>query len=202
MNKPLLTGSYRHRAPNPTNHRPTPLPDPKPPTLGCMKAPPPQPPTKQCRTCGRVLQTIRNARTNELTYTHPPSDRTVSTPDGVLDIEPHEPDPIPLTHDARLRCDFCSDAKPTWRHHPTGPINLASKFEDPDGPQHWSADDWLACETCHRLIETNQWNGVTRRALNMMKARTADPKVLAGIEDQLRTTYRALRKLLTHSSPL
>ena len=53
-------------------------------------------------------------------------------------------------------CDFCSSPAPAWRYP-------AVSFHDSFGSR--SVEDWLACETCHRMIAAGDRNGLARRSL-------------------------------------
>ena len=56
----------------------------------------------------------------------------------------------------QLICDFCSAEIPVWQYP-------AESFFDQHGSQ--SVSDWLACETCHGLIEAGNRDGLAARVL-------------------------------------
>lgn len=60
-------------------------------------------------------------------------------------------------------CDFCSSAEPVWRYH-ARPAQIGSF----PGAAVISRDDWLACEECAALIETESVEDLMDRAIAAM----------------------------------
>lgn len=60
------------------------------------------------------------------------------------------------------KCDFCSERPVQWQYP-------CRTFEVPDPPmvplpiRGRSVGAWAACQTCHDLIEDNNWRGMLRR---------------------------------------
>ncbi len=61
-------------------------------------------------------------------------------------------------------CDFCSSPAPAWRYP-------ADTFHDLFGSR--SVEDWLACEACHRLIQSGDRSALARRSLDAPGVRMA-----------------------------
>jgi len=55
-----------------------------------------------------------------------------------------------------LICDFCSSEAPSWCYP-------ADSFLDEHGSR--SVSDWMACETCHELIESGNRDALAARVL-------------------------------------
>jgi hypothetical protein len=66
-------------------------------------------------------------------------------------------------------CDFCSDPDVAWRYPAKSFIAYA--VGDIVGQ---SVGDWAACDTCHRLIETGDCNGLLERTLRTLFTRNPD----------------------------
>ena len=60
-----------------------------------------------------------------------------------------------------LRCDFCSVPDPAWRYPARSFVaycaaNIAGE----------SVGDWAACDECHALIESEDWERLAQRSLD------------------------------------
>lgn len=107
-----------------------------------------------CRTCRRPLDAYQRVDQDgtiiDFHWIHPAIDDTR----GVN----HEPDPVRLNDtggELVTVCDFCTAPHPTWIY-PCTSFTL--------GP-YGSVGNWGACTTCHQLIQRNNWNRITYRAL-------------------------------------
>lgn len=108
--------------------------------------------------------------------------------------DPDDHEPVPVTPDAdwRGRCDFCNEDDPMWMI-PARDFSLPEAF----GPlSPGSLGNWSACETCKRLIESDQWNRLVTRAIESV-ARTHHVPPGALDPAPLRQLYRLLRKNIT-----
>lgn len=129
-----------------------------------------------CGVCGRVLD-----HRDDVGFVHTVGDTGAD----------HEPVPVPMEQAlvVAVRCDFCYVDHPAW-------VIPAREFEAMPG--HMSAGDWAACDECARLIESNQWSALIRRAAESWQRRHGEPMaapVLAGLP----RLYRLLRKNITGS---
>lgn len=94
----------------------------------------------------------------------------------------HDPVPVrasEVENEAVIVCDFCSGRDVEWRY-PTSTFVISA--------DHGSADDWLACDLCHRLIEAGRWRQLANRALDAIGVpdivrRQARPKIM-GLHEQ------------------
>lgn len=57
-----------------------------------------------------------------------------------------------------MKCDFCSSPAPRWRYP-------ASDFDAPDPMDAESVGEWLACDTCHGLVEAGDNGALVERSL-------------------------------------
>lgn len=126
--------------------------------------------------CGRVLD-----HRDDIGFVHTVGDAGAD----------HDPMPIPMAEALVVagRCDFCYEDYPAW-------VIPAREFEVLPG--HMSTGDWAACDACVRLIETNQWSTLQRRAAQSWLDRHGEPMappVFAGLP----RLYRLLRKNITGS---
>jgi hypothetical protein len=127
-----------------------------------------------CAVCGRVLD-----HRDDVGFVHTVGDAGAD----------HDPIPVPVDQALVVagRCDFCYADYPEW-------VIPAREFEALPG--HMSSGDWAACEACARLIESNQWSALQRRAAQSWLQRHGEPMaplVLAGLP----RLYRLLRKNIT-----
>ena len=83
-------------------------------------------------------------------------------------------------------CDFCSLPAPAWRY----PV-LDIDHRAPDGRVLFtSVGDWLACDPCHMLIETNSMPELAQRAIdrwnliNYPKTTQLGKAVVAGFHER------------------
>ena len=74
-------------------------------------------------------------------------------------------------------CDFCSLPDPIWEYP-------AESFVDAFGSQ--SVSDWMACDTCHGLIEAGNRDGLATRAL-------LTPTAIAGLKTGMLKRKFAIR---------
>ena len=126
-----------------------------------------------CEICGRVLDYEEGVG-----YLHTAGDSAAG----------HEPMPVPQSQALVVagRCDFCYADHPAW-------VVPARDFEVLPG--HVSNGDWAACSDCGRLIETDQWSALTRRARRgweQIHGPMPDHQ-----SDALPRLYRLLRKNIT-----
>lgn len=86
-------------------------------------------------------------------------------------------------------CDFCGETPIAWEYPTHSPTT------------HWH-DPWMACQTCHTLIEGDDWERLLVRTLqhrqcrsnaytfdhdpDKRKPKTADPDVVWAIQDLFR----------------
>jgi hypothetical protein len=71
-------------------------------------------------------------------------------------------------------CDFCGSPKPTWEY--PAESFLVKMVVESDSIKGNSVGSWLACEDCHRVIETGSREDLVRRA-------ALNPCVKSGIVD-------------------
>jgi hypothetical protein len=96
-------------------------------------------------------------------------------------IPPHQPVPRPRpgNHaDVMGVCDFCTEPDPAWIY-PCESYHtmLGTKFEI-DGwksESYGSVGDWGACDTCHNMIETGNWDAMVERNLKAQPERQVEP---------------------------
>jgi hypothetical protein len=69
-------------------------------------------------------------------------------------------DPKPETA-RRLLCDFCAKQPASYRY----PTDHAGMVALGDAMVVLPGSDWLACPACHRLVEAEQWDTLSERAL-------------------------------------
>lgn len=92
-------------------------------------------------------------------------------------------------------CDFCSERPVKWRY-PAIDIKPAESISLPELKQS-SIGDWAACQTCHDLIEAENWPDLARRSAQSVVMST--PKLapvylgLVAMSRALHTEFRAAR---------
>lgn len=129
-----------------------------------------------CGVCGRVLD-----HREGVGFEHSVGDRA---------SEDHEPVPVPQSQALVVhgRCDFCYVDNPGW-------VVPAEDFEVMPGQM--SGGNWAACDDCARLIESNQWSALVRRARTGWEARHGP--MPAPVSESLPRLYRLLRRHITGS---
>lgn len=134
-------------------------------------------PIHVCRTCGRVLDYEEGVG-----YDHSLGEQR---------LVDHPADPVPQSEAVATvgRCDFCFADFPEW-------LVPARDFEVMPG--HMSDGDWSACAECVRLIESNQWARLLRRARQSWERRHEEVMPPA-MEAGLARMYRLLRKHISGS---
>lgn len=129
-----------------------------------------------CGVCGRVLD-----HRDDIGFVHTVGDAAAD----------HDPMPVPMDEALVVagRCDFCYADYPEW-------VIPAREFEALPG--HMSSGDWAACEECIRLIDSNQWSALQRRAAQSWLSRHGEP-MAAPVLANLPRLYRLLRSNITGS---
>jgi len=89
-------------------------------------------------------------------------------------------------------CDFCTAPDPVWRYY--AETYVVERL------QVRSLSEWLACDECAKLIETNQWNRLAKRSLQYCP----HAKLLiaiAGHEQALAEVVSLHREFNAHRTP-
>ena len=73
-----------------------------------------------------------------------------------------------------MKCDFCSSPKVTWRYP-------ARDFMAPNLMASESVGEWLACDTCHDLIERGERGALCERSMAIVQPVIADPEMIAEV---------------------
>lgn len=134
---------------------------------------------KVCAVCGRVL-----SYWSERGWFH-------AAPELLADDHPA----VPVDHtDVPFigRCDFCQADRP-------GFVIPCKPFALNVLPGHGSSADWAACDTCARLVDTNQWSAVLRRARIAYQHVSGAP-MLHDVEATVRLLYAQVRRNVTGPS--
>lgn len=146
-----------------------------------------EPEKHSCAVCARVLHSFIPEGGGEPRWVHAEMD-WVDHP-----AVPVAPDEVHTAY----RCDFCSADNPPWML-PTRPF-ASGEFDLPGTTiDTASGENFACCDTCARLIETNQWNGLVRRVARIMAEKHYLEEVRTEvIEPGLKDFYRKLRKNIT-----
>lgn len=143
-------------------------------------------PDKVCGVCGRYLDGYQSSPGGPVDYRHTGWD---ASREGADDHPPVPVDPSELP--GRPRCDFChadlTPEVPGW----IVPVALFGT-----GQNAQSNPDWLACDDCVRLVETDQWSALVRRAVQAWEERHA-ASAPSGVSTQIGRLYRQVRKNMT-----
>lgn len=130
-----------------------------------------------CRICRTVLDTGYTDETDPTTmyWVHPGGRTFDHEPEATFAEEGNPMSPI-------LICDFCSGPEVWWWRYPCAPFRMR-------GSNYGSADDWAACDACHRLIEQDEWDEVADR---MMERQFPDGSGPAFVRKATRRSILAL----------
>lgn len=102
----------------------------------------------------------------------------------------HSPDPVAAPDAWRGVCDFCLADRAEWV--------LPAKIFTAPVIGHLSAEDWMACDICAELIEKDQWNRLTQRAVTYIVQRHPELATeTAEVQTSVKAQYRMLRKNIT-----
>ena len=111
-----------------------------------------------CRICHTTLdvrtQTIGDTLV-DFQYNHPPAYKILNFPE-------HDPDPVQARpFDERVGvCDFCAAPEPMWTY-PATTFVMEHGLGGFDGST--SIGSWAACDTCHELIEADDYPALSER---------------------------------------
>jgi hypothetical protein len=155
-----------------------------------MTESPKEPEKRACAVCARPLHSVVPEGGGEPSWVH-----------AEMEWEDHPA--VPVAQDeihVEYKCDFCSADNPAWVL-PSRPFD-SGEFTVAPGTvvDTMQGENFSCCDTCARLIETNQWNGLVRRVAGIMGEKHGfDPSDEVGqaVTTGLKDFYRKLRKNIT-----
>ncbi len=93
-------------------------------------------------------------------------------------------------------CDFCASVPvvKTYAAHPF-------VFMKSQPVEHHSDEGWSACKRCAELIDAEEWDKLTDRAVSLFKARHSIPRGdVPSVREQLRKIHAAFRENMIRES--
>ena len=91
-------------------------------------------------------------------------------------------------------CDFCNDPCPTRAYRTADSSTVRVRAFVESGPQlqeHHFTPEWEACDSCGKLIDAGDWDGLTTRVMHSL-APLGVPESEA-IKEWLQLTYGELK---------